>query len=132
MVEGTKFVYKVPNLGGTAMSEFLFLYRGERPELSPEQGRLQMQSWLTWMKELGAKGHLKEPGHPLETKGKVVRGKKKIVTDGPFAETKDLVLGYTLIEAKDLDQAVQLSMGCPIFGADSSSVEVLPIMKMDM
>jgi hypothetical protein len=114
------------------MSEFLFLYRGERPELSPEQGRLQMQSWLTWMKELGAKGHLKEPGHPLETKGKVVRGKKKIVTDGPFAETKDLVLGYTLIQAKDLDEAVQVSFGCPIFGSDGNSVEVLPIMKMDM
>jgi len=47
-----------------------------------------------------------------------VKGKQKSVTDGPFAEAKDGVDGYTLIEARDLDQAVELSMGCPIFELD--------------
>src|SRR5215470_11604878 len=55
---------------------------------------------------------------PPESAGKLVKGKQKSVTDGPFAEAKDAVDGYTLIEARDLDQAVELSMGCPIFELD--------------
>jgi len=51
------------------------------------------------------------------------------VTDGPFAEAKDLVGGYTLIEAKDLAEAAELSKGCPIFERNGF-VEVRPVMKM--
>jgi hypothetical protein len=51
---------------------------------------------------LGAKGHLKDPGHPLEHTGKVVNGKQKTVKDGPYAEAKDVVGGYIVIEAKDI------------------------------
>jgi hypothetical protein len=90
-----------------------------------------MEKWLVWFKELGAKGHLKDPGHPLEHTGKVVNGKQKIVTDGPYAEAKDVVGGYMLIEAKDLAHAVEISKGCPIFEA-GGSVEVRPIDKMNM
>ena len=54
------------------------------------------------------------------------------MTDGPFAEAKDVVGGYTLIEARDLDQAAELSKGCPIFEVDGGAVEVRPVMKMSM
>jgi hypothetical protein len=54
------------------------------------------------------------------------------VIDGPFAESKDLVGGYTLIEARDLEQAVELSKGCPIFEAESATLEVRPIMIMNI
>ena len=113
------------------MSEFLYLYRnsGTRPTMSPEQRQQNMQKWMTWLKDLAAKGHMKDQGQPLEPSGKVVRGKDKTVTDGPFAEAKDLVGGYTLIEARDLDQAVELSKGCPIFEG-GGDVEVRPVMKM--
>jgi hypothetical protein len=113
------------------MSEFVYLYRGGETDRSPEQAQKTMQKWMTWMKELGAKGHIKDQGQPLERAGKLVRGKQKSVTDGPFAETKDVVGGYTLIEARDLDQAVELSKGCPIFEVDGA-VEVRPVMKMNM
>jgi hypothetical protein len=113
------------------MSEFLYLYRGGERAQSPEQMQQQMQRWVAWMKELGEKGHIKDPGHPLERTGKVIQGKQKTVTDGPFAETKDLVGGYTLVLAKDLSQAVELSRGCPIFEY-GGIVEVRPIMKMNM
>jgi hypothetical protein len=49
-----------------------------------------------------------------------------------FAESKDLVGGYTLIEARDLAQAVELSKGCPIFEAESAVLEVRPIMIMNI
>jgi hypothetical protein len=113
------------------MSEFVYLYRGGETDRSPEQAQKTMQKWMTWMKELGAKGHIKDQGQPLERAGKLVRGKQKSVTDGPFTETKDVVGGYTLIEARDLDQAVELSKGCPIFEVDGA-VEVRPVMKMNM
>jgi hypothetical protein len=53
----------------------------------------------------------------------------KTVTDGPFAEAKDLVGGYTLVSTKDLAHAAELAKGCPIFEF-GGSVEVRPIMKM--
>jgi hypothetical protein len=113
------------------MSEFLYIYRGGEREGSPEKMQEVMQKWMAWLKDLGQKGHLKDQGQPLEPAGKFVRGSKKTVTDGPYAETKDIVGGYTLIEARDLDQAVELSKGCPIFESEGG-VEVRPIMKMDM
>jgi hypothetical protein len=90
-----------------------------------------MQKWMAWLKDLGDKGHIKDQGQPLERAGKLVKGKQKTVTDGPFAEAKDVIGGYTLIEARDLNQAVELSKGCPIFEADGA-VEVRPVMKMNM
>ena len=118
------------------MSQFLYLYRmtdtaRERAMGSPEQAQQNMQKWMAWMRELDAKGHLKDRGQPLERTGKVVRGQQKTVTDGPFTEAKDLVGGFTLVEANDIDQAVELSRGCPILEG-GGSVEVRPVMKMDL
>jgi len=113
------------------MSEFTFLFRGRDTTASPEQMQKTMEKWVAWFKELGAKGHIKDPGHPLEAIGKVVKGKDKIVNDGPYAEAKDIVGGYTLIEARDLDQAVEISKGCPILEV-GGSVEVRPIQILNM
>jgi hypothetical protein len=114
--------------GGTVMSEFVFLYRGGEAARSPEKMQQTMQKWGAWMKELGEKGVLKNAGHPLERTGKSVKGAQKTITDGPYAE-KDLVGGFTIIEAKDIDHAVQLSLGCPIF-ENGGVVEVRPVMVM--
>jgi len=113
------------------VNEYLFLYRGGEEGKSPEQMQQMMQKWITWLNGLSEKGHMKDQGQPLERSGKLVKGKQKAVTDGPFAEAKDVVGGYTLIQARDLDHAVELSKGCPIFEVDGA-VEVRPIMKMNM
>jgi hypothetical protein len=110
------------------MSQFLFLYRGgRRGDASPAEMQQQMQRWMTWMKELKDKGVLKEAGQPLELAGKVV-SKQSAVTDGPYAE-KDLVCGFSIVEAEDLNHAAELSRGCPIFQA-GGLVEVRPVLKM--
>jgi len=116
------------------MTQFLYLYRmtdSARQEAmgTPASAQQSMQRWMTWLSELDAKGHLKDRGQPLERTGKVVRG-KNAVTDGPYTEAKDLVGGFTLVEARDIDQAVELSRGCPILDG-GGSVEVRPVMKMD-
>jgi hypothetical protein len=113
------------------MSEFVYLYRGGEAGRSPERMQQVMQKWMAWFQELGEKGHIADRGQPLERAGKLVKGKQKTVTDGPFAETKDVIGGYTLIQARDLDQAVELSKGCPIFEVEGA-VEVRPVMKLNM
>ncbi|HEY7993604.1 MAG TPA: YciI family protein [Candidatus Eremiobacteraceae bacterium] len=111
------------------MSEFLFLYRGGQRASDAAESDKVMQKWVAWMEDLGSKGHLKDRGQPLDPAGKVVRGKQKVVTDGPFPESKDVVGGYTLVTARDLAQAAELSKGCPIFDTDGA-VEVRPVMEM--
>ena len=113
------------------MSEFLYLYRGGENGRTPERLQQMMQKWMTWLKDLAAKGHVKDQGQPLERRGKLVTGRQKTVTDGPFAEAKDVVGGYTLIEARDLEQAVELSKGCPIFELDGT-VEVRPVQTLNL
>ena len=110
------------------MSEFTFLFRGRNYFASPEQAQQNVQQWLAWFKALGAAGHLKDPGHPLERTGAVVTGRQKIVTDGPYAEAKDLVGGYIIVEARDLAHAAELSKGCPILDV-GGSVEIRPVQK---
>ncbi|HEX5481166.1 MAG TPA: YciI family protein [Terriglobia bacterium] len=113
------------------MNEFVFLYRGGETGRSPERAQQMMQKWMDWFKELAEKGRIKDRGQPLERAGKLVNGKRKAVTDGPFAEAKDVVGGYTLILAKDLDEAAEFSKGCPILEVDGQ-VEVRPVMKLNM
>src|SRR5262245_303818 len=114
----------------TIMAQFVFLYRrAEEAPPSPAQMQERMQRWMAWMKDLSDKGHLKDRGQPLERSGKLVRGtSQKSVVDGPYAE-KDLVIGYTRIEARDLAQASELSAGCPILEG-GGLVEVRPVMLM--
>jgi len=113
------------------MSEFTFLFRGRETSGSPEQRQRHLEKWVAWFKDLGAKGHVKDPGHPLEGTGKVIKGKQKDLNDGPYAEAKDVVGGYMLIEAKDLQHAAELAKGCPILEV-GGSVEVRPIQILNM
>lgn len=113
------------------MSEFMLLFRATdeaRREAmgTPARAQKSLQSWLAWIRDLEARGHLKHPGHPIDATGKVVRGKERVVTDGPYVEAKDLVLGFIVVEARDLAEAAELSKGCPMLDGDGS-VEIRPV-----
>jgi hypothetical protein len=113
------------------MPSFLYIFRGGgMNKQSPQELQQQMQKWAAWIQQLRQEGHFKA-GEPLEGGGKVVRGRKKAVTDGPYAEAKDLVGGYLLVEARNLDEATELSRGCP--GLDvEGTVEIRPIASMSV
>jgi hypothetical protein len=113
------------------VSEFTYLFRGRKTSGSPEEMQQHFEKWVVWFKELNATGHMKDPGHPLDATGKVVRGNHKIVHDGPYAEAKDVVGGYIIIEASDLAHAAELSKGCPILEV-GGSVEIRPIQRLNM
>lgn len=109
------------------MSDFVYVFRGGDGVPSPAERDAQMQKWVAWIKELDDKGHLKDRGNALRSAGRVVKSNKPM-TDGPYSE-KDLVVGYLMVRAKDLDVAASLSSGCPIldFGG---SVEVRPVLAV--
>jgi hypothetical protein len=118
------------------MSEFVFLFRsdeaGARAAMgTPEQAQKSLQAYMAWIHHLEANGHLKNRGLPLERTGKVVRGENPVVTDGPFAEAKDMVLGFIVIEARDMAQAVELAARCPI-AQGGGAVEIRPVMSLPL
>lgn len=113
------------------MDQFIYLFRATEETSqtamgTPEAARKSLDVWLTWIRQLDASGHLESPGQPLSPGGRVVRGPHKTVSDGPFLESKDLVLGFIVVKARDLAQAVELAKGCPMLAGDGS-VEVRPI-----
>ena len=114
------------------MSQFLFIFRGGGYASSepPSPGELQahLAKWQSWTSELIASGKL-SGAHPLShpPTGKTVQRREKFVTDGPYAESKDLVSGVVVIEAASLDEAAEIAKGCPILEHDGS-VEVRPLL----
>lgn len=117
------------------MKEFMFVFRGsvQNEETfanqSPEEMQAELKKWTNWMDGIAKKGQL-IGGQPLMPTGKVVAGKAKKLTDGPFVEGKDIVGGYLLIKANSLDEAVTISYGCPSLANDEGSVEVREIMPI--
>jgi hypothetical protein len=113
------------------MADYLFLFRGgtqHETGHSPADLQVSTQKWMTWIGGIGKKGQLKG-GQPLENGGKVINGKKRVVTDGPFAEAKDIVGGYLIVTAKDLTEAYEIAKGCP--GPDEGgSIEVRGLAPM--
>lgn len=114
------------------MSKFLYLFRSKdgipKPE-SPEEMERKLKAWMIWMEDLERAGHLVARGERLEWKGKVVSGKARAVTDGPYAETKDTIGGYVIVQARDLEHAVELTEGCPLFEREGL-IEVRPLLSM--
>lgn len=115
------------------MSEYLLLFRGgdaETARQSPEKWQAHMQKWMQWMGELKEQGKL-IGAQPLATTGKVVTGTKKIVSDGPFAEGKEMVGGYLACKADSYEEAVEIANNCPILEHDGI-VEIREISELKM
>ena len=110
------------------MAKFIYVFRGGaflEKGLSASSMQDHLKLWGAWMGELAKQGH-KPAGEAVHEGGRTIRGKSKVVTDGPYAELKDLVTGNLAIEAASLDAAAELALGCPIFKYDGS-VEVRPV-----
>ena len=106
----------------------MLLLRGgvSNRDLSPDELQRQIERYMNWIEQLRRDGHF-VAGEPLDETGKVLSGRDgNTVTDGPFTESKEEVGGYFIIRATDLEAAVRLSKGCPIF-RNNGTVEVRPI-----
>lgn len=115
------------------MEKFMFLFRGGDTHVhtakDSKDAKAYIQSWMAWMQGLGQQG-IVAGGEPLQTTGKQVNGKNKVVTDGPFMEANEMVGGYLIVNAMDINDAVEISKGCPIF-EENGKVEVRPVQKLE-
>jgi hypothetical protein len=109
------------------MKEFLLLFRGGNyPVPSQEEAQQHRQKWFNWINSLRNQ-ELFIATQPLEYDGKIVRGNKKLITDGPFAEGKEIIGGYLICRADSYEQAVDISKGCPILEFENGIVEIRQI-----
>jgi len=114
------------------MEKFMLIFHGGQMEgASPEQMQAHMGKWMAWIDKLAKKDQY-VAGEPLLPGGKLVSGAGgKTVTDGPYTEGKEVVGGFFIINATDINEAVAISKDCPDFEL-GSSVQVRQVMKMDM
>ena len=113
------------------MTDFLLIFRAaptDGPARSPEQMQANMKLWMDWIGGIAAQNKLVDRGNRLESSGKVLKA-GHVVTDGPYIETKEAIGGYTIIKAESIDEAVELSHGCPILQV-GGNVEVRAIGSM--
>ena len=117
------------------MAEFIYLYRNSTNARNaamgtPEARQKSMERWVAWLRDLESKGHVRSNGQPLESTGKIVKGGTRTIVDGPFAEAKDVIGGYSIVVAKDAAEAAELAKGCPALDDPDGSVEVRPVAAM--
>jgi hypothetical protein len=93
---------------------YMLLFRGNDwiKNLSPEEKQRVTDQWMGWFRRLTDDGKA-VAGNPLEREGKVVSGKNRVVSDGPFAESKEAIGGYFLLDVGTMDEAVAIAQECP-------------------
>jgi hypothetical protein len=109
------------------VAKFLFVYRGAGEhvaKMTPQEMQQHLGRWEKWIGEGMQKGWMLDPGDGLTPEGRVVSA--KLITDGPFVESKEIVGGFSIIQADTIDAAAQLARGCPGL-AVGGKVEVRPL-----
>lgn len=102
------------------------------PDYASPEGQAEFQHWMSYTQELAQSGQLKEGRalQPHETATTVkVRDGETLHTDGPFAETKEVLGGFYLIDVPDLDAALAWASKMP--NVDYGSIEVRPVASFD-
>lgn len=113
--------------------KYLCLVYSEPNDLGPQtesQAQDLVEEHLDYDESLRKSGHfvIAEALQPMETATTIrVRNGKLSITDGPFAETKEHLGGFVLIEAKDMNEAIQIASGIP--SARMGCIEVRPILE---
>jgi hypothetical protein len=112
-------------------SEYMLLFRGACWDkgLSPEEAQRLMNQVMAWFEGLKERGIVKA-GQPLGPEGRTVSGSKgrTAVSDGPFAESKEAVGGYLLLQADSLDEVLAIAKSNPTL-AYGVTIEVRPVLE---
>jgi hypothetical protein len=112
------------------MKEFMLLIRTEGDSLwtlSPEEHQKHIEKVMVYIEDLMKSGKLKS-AQPLDHEGVVISGTQGKLKDGPFNESKEVIAGYYLILAQDLNEAIQIAKNNPVFETGTNTrIEVRPI-----
>jgi hypothetical protein len=112
------------------MKYMLLIYLDEQSISEAEREHCYAES-MQYAHQLNSKGQYlaAAPLHPSSTATSVrVRESKRMVIDGPFAETREHLGGYFMVNARDLDEAISIAAGIP--GARLGTVEIRPVMEI--
>jgi hypothetical protein len=115
------------------MKEFVMIFRSAGDPLntlSPQDMQGLMTQWQNWMGSIAAQGKLANIGYRLSTEGNTLKP-NNVITDGPFAEIKEILTGVTIIKADTLEEANELAKGCPVLNI-GGTVEVRGVVVMNM
>jgi hypothetical protein len=112
----------------TTKSEHMLLFKGTLwdRDLSAEELQQVMTRWMNWLDRLTQEGKVKA-AQPLANQGKIITWKKGAAVDGPFAESKEAIGGYFLLQV-DLDEAVEIAKACPAL-KHGVTVEIRPVIE---
>jgi hypothetical protein len=113
------------------MKEFLLLIRenAEYGKMTALQMQEDIEKQIAWVEKLIKKENFKE-GNPLDSKGSFIIGKNKIVTDGPYVESKECISGYYFIFANSLLEATEIAKGCPSLDT-GATLEIREVVQID-
>src|SRR5882724_9075780 len=101
------------------MNDFLLVFRTDyntMPKLSPEEMQASTKRWMDWVGGIAAQNKLADRGNRLMLTGKVVKG-DSVIADGPYTEIKECIIGYSIVKAASIEDAIVLTQGCPILGS---------------
>ena len=115
------------------MAKYMFIYRSSaeqhESDLSPDQMQKVMEAWNAWIGQGMEEKWMETPGDALKGEGRIVNH-DKVVTDGPFAESKEIVGGFSIINAADLNVAAEIAKGCPAISAPGGTIEIRELAEM--
>lgn len=109
------------------MKEFVMIIRLEQlPEInySPQEMQAGMAVWEKWVDEIIARNLLVSRGNRLGNGGRTIRD-GKIITNGPYVETKEIIGGYLIIRANSIDEAAEMAKSAPLVGIGTIEVRGL-------
>jgi hypothetical protein len=109
------------------MKEFVLIVRLEElPEVKFSPADLQplMNVWEKWMDNIIAQNILVSRGNRLAADGRTIKN-GRVITNGPYAETKEIIGGYFIIRANSIDEAAEIAKSAPIIG--NGTIEVRDI-----
>lgn len=114
------------------MKEFMMIFRHEQNEHAEKPSEEQIQAeiiqWQNWIRGIAESGNYSSTNR-LEQEGKTLKS-KDVVSDGPYAEAKEMIGGYLIVKANSLDTAVDMAKSCPGL-LNSANVEVRPVMAIE-
>jgi hypothetical protein len=113
------------------MTEFMMIFRNDyNPSFkpSPEQMQASIKQWQDWIGGIAAQGKFIGTNR-LGFEGKTLKP-NNVITDGPYAEIKEIVGGYILVKANNIDEAMKLAEGCPILSI-GGHIEVRNVIPMN-
>src|SRR3954454_17346678 len=113
---------------GESRARYMLIFRGgavSRDDVSPSVLQAHVEKWDRGSDELARQGR-RNVGTAIDNGGKAVGGHERVVTDGPYAESKDLVTGPMIIDAPSQEAPVEVARRCPTYEF-GGSVEVRPV-----